>query len=65
MLHILISAHVEYYDICACVTISVIALAEAQRILRGVSPRRVRVSHPPVSSVDLIEEPVTANKIVR
>jgi hypothetical protein len=34
----------------------VIALGKAQRILRGASPRRVRISHPPVSSVDLIEE---------
>ena len=33
-----------------------VALGKAQRILRGESPCRVRVSHPPVSSVDLIEE---------
>ena len=37
-------------------SICVIALGEARRIFRGASPRRVRVSHPPVSSLDLNEE---------
>jgi len=33
-----------------------IAPGEARRLLRGGSPRRERVSHPPVSSVGFIEE---------
>ena len=34
----------------------VIALGKAQRILQGESPCRERINHPPVSSVDLVEE---------
>ncbi len=34
----------------------VIAPGEARRILRGESPRRVGVSHPPVSSLASVEE---------
>jgi hypothetical protein len=43
---------------------SVIALGKAQRILQGESPCRVRVSHPPVLSLDPTAEPVMVNKDV-
>ena len=33
------------------------APSKARRILRGESPRRVRVSHPPVSSLASVAEP--------
>jgi len=33
------------------------APSKARRILRGESPRRVRVSHPPVSSLACVAEP--------
>ena len=36
--------------------LNVIAPSKARRLLRGESPRRVRVSHPPVSSVGLAVE---------
>jgi hypothetical protein len=37
-------------------SLNVIAPGEAWRILRGESPRRVRVSDPPVSSLASVEE---------
>jgi hypothetical protein len=40
----------------------VIAPSKARRILRGGSPRRVRVSHPPVSSLGPVAECKGANK---
>jgi hypothetical protein len=43
----------------------VIALGKAPRVLQGESPCLEKASHPPVSSIDLIEEPVMVNKIVR
>ena len=64
--------HLEIYLLIAgtytpftLLTLNGIALGKARRILQGESPCRERVSHPPVSSVDLIEEPVMVNKIVR
>jgi len=41
----------------------VIAPGQARYILQGESPSRVRGSVPLVSSVDLTEEQVTANKM--